>query len=284
MANPVAYLKDLLGKTTNPLVDETSDSNTIKDSMETLNSGEEWKRFILGTDEKGKPLIWNPYESAHLYSFGAHANMITGTIVQHCAYNQDNWLTFVADPQGINVPRTAEMMVNNVEFVDDVEETLAAAEFIYDTVILRTQTALKPQTDSLLQNAHSHKSFLFVLAEPSKILNPTGIKTDEGIMYDEMRGKIKNRLFNIATFGPKVGVHLIIAGDYMKSKDFYQQILEDIETKVILGVEKHDVANQAFGHDYWIRFDMSTRGAGCFQSKQKIVRFQANEYAARKFD
>lgn len=249
--------------------------------IEDILPSKDWTKFLLGNDEKGKPLVWDPYESAHLYSFGQHATMITANIVQHCAYNPDKWITFVVDPQETNVPRTGEMMVDNVEFLTDVDETLAAADYLYNEVILRTQTALKPHMDTILQHPHPYKSLLLVLAEPARILKPTGIATEEGIAQDAMREKIKNRLFNIAHFGQKSGIHLMIAGDFVKSKDFYSQILENIETRVLIGSEKQAISEEVFGHPYWERFDSSIRGRGYFQSKNKKTVFQASEYAVR---
>lgn len=238
-----------------------------------------WQKFPLGFALDNTEIFWDPYESAHLYVFGQHANMLSANLVRHCAKHPDSWMTYVVDYNGVNVPRTKEFDSEEIEYLRTVEETHEAIRYLQEEMHLRLQHLRSWKYDSLLEQSNPLKSVLAIITVPHWIFVPTGIKTDEGVNLDELRVEMNAMVDDILRNGPKAGVHLAIMDDHTQIKH-YQDKINHIATKVLIGHAEPEIASQILEHYEVNDLDISVRGRGYYQVNNEGKLFNANKYSA----
>lgn len=236
-----------------------------------------WQKFPLGFASANREVFWDPYESAHLYTFGQHANMLSANLVRHCAKHPDNWLTYVVDYNGVNVPRTKEFDSDEIEYLQTIEETHEALRYLQEEMHLRLQHLKSWNHDSLLEQSKSWKSIMTIITVPHWVFLPSGVKTDEGINLDELRVEMNSMVDEILRNGPKAGVHLAIMDESGRAIQYADKI-KHIATKVLIGEPESDFTLGLDREQIYI----SPRGQGYIRVGQEGLAFNANQYSIEK--
>lgn len=237
-----------------------------------------WRKFPLGFALTDTEVFWDPYASAHLYAFGQHANMLSANLVRHCAKHPDNWLTYVVDYNGVNVPRTKEFDSDEIEYLQTVEETHETIRYLQEEMHLRLQHLKSWKYDSILEQPNPLKSVLAVITVPHWIFLPSGVKTDEGINLDALRVEMNSMVGDILRNGPKAGVHLAIMDEHSRTIQYGDKI-KHISTRVLLGDAGSEMADLILGIDSKNIYYLPGRGQGYIKVSEQGLLFEANQYS-----
>lgn len=195
-----------------------------------------WNEFPLGLTAGGEEAVLDVSKFPHLLIAGVTGSgksVTQRTLLLH-ALQSPEWRIVLIDPKRVELS-SYKSHPNVARVATELEESLQLIEQIEQEMQSRYITMQENGVNFFKDLPNPPHAVLLMIDETFALLSPTGIKTDEGKVQDEMKGRIGILIGSIARLGRASGIHMMLATQRPDAKVLPGEVKNNLDARIAQG-------------------------------------------------
>lgn len=198
-----------------------------------------------------------------LFTIGEQAKLMTHNsvsqqnIIMSCIMRPDSWVILGIDLKRVELTRFRGF---GVKVATDLETAVEFLRFAQAVMMKRYERMEETEVNDFEDLPEPLQALMVMIDEAGELLSPTGAKTDEAKIADELKGEAIMIIGSIARLGRASGVHLVIATQRPDAKLIPGEVRDNLAVRVGCGVLKPNASQMMFDSNIGSRTHASPRG------------------------
>jgi hypothetical protein len=203
-----------------------------------------------------------------------HNSTIQRNLIFHCVQHPNDWRFLGIDVKRVELKPYLKYDPVVVGIATTLEDGVEICRYARDEMMDRYEKMEELGVNHYHDLPDKPFALMLMVDETYMFLAPSGIKTDEGKMEDELKGEASKILGDIARLGRASGVHLVLATQRPDAKVIYGELKQNLAARIAAGRMDSIASNMTLDNDNATRLPGSVKGRGFFQAFGEGEQFQ----------
>jgi hypothetical protein len=203
-----------------------------------------------------------------------HNSTIQRNLIFHCVQHPNDWRFLGIDVKRVELKPYLKYDPVVVGIATTLEDGVEICRYARDEMMDRYEKMEELGVNHYHQLPDKPFALMLMVDETYMFLAPSGIKTDEGKMEDELKGEASKILGDIARLGRASGVHLVLATQRPDAKVIYGELKQNLAARIAAGRMDSIASNMTLDNDNATRLPGNVKGRGFYQAFGEGEQFQ----------
>jgi hypothetical protein len=205
---------------------------------------------------------------------GGGKSTIQRNLIFHCVQHPNDWRFLGIDVKRVELKPYLKYDPVVVGIATTLEDGVEICRYARDEMMDRYEKMEELGVNHYHDLPDKPFALMLMVDETYMFLAPSGIKTDEGKLEDELKGEASKILGDIARLGRASGVHLVLATQRPDAKVIYGELKQNLAARIAAGRMDSIASNMTLDNDNATRLPGNVKGRGFFQAFGEGEQFQ----------
>ena len=205
---------------------------------------------------------------------GGGKSTIQRNLIFHCVQHPNDWRFLGIDVKRVELKPYLKYDPVVVGIATTLEDGVEICRYARDEMMDRYEKMEELGVNHYHDLPDKPFALMLMVDETYMFLAPSGLKTDEGKMEDELKGEASKILGDIARLGRASGVHLVLATQRPDAKVIYGELKQNLAARIAAGRMDSIASNMTLDNDNATRLPGNVKGRGFFQAFGEGEQFQ----------